>query len=237
MSNTKEKLNIICFSNQLWDFPNWTNKRHVMSRMAKLGHNVLFVDPPINTGFVFYRQIQRGLWPVKRIFSQLKKDPTGALVYTPLNLITQTDITSKLHAKRIRNLARKRFSNDHKTVVWIYHMEIPGLENYLEILNYDLLVYDCVDHYEAFPQYDTKEKKSVVRAREKYLAEKADLIFASAPGLVDKLRSYNKNVHFTPNVGDYEKFKNSSKLADQLPEDLASIKETADRFYGGFGRV
>lgn len=231
-----QKYNIICLSNQLWDFPNWTNKRHVMSRLAKLGHKVLFVDPPINTGTVFFRQIQRGLWSFSRFLTQQKKDPSGALVYTPLNIVADSNFTSGLHTKRINKLSKKFFDPRLKTILWVYHVQIANLEKYLDTIKRDLLIYDCVDNYEGFPSdnsfYSAVVPKSKVVAQERLLAEKANLVFATAPGLVEKLKKYNPNVFFTPNVGDYKKFKDLSAYKANLPEDIKNIKRPRVGFTG-----
>ena len=227
-----KKYNIICLSNQLWDFPNWTNKRHVMSRLAKLGHNVIFVDPPINFGRVFYRQVARGHWNLFRVLTQTKKDPCGALIYTPINLIPIKSITAKLHSAKIKKLARKHFDSKRRTLLWIYHMEISYLATYLRALDRDLLIYDCVDNYEAFPKYDTEEKKATVRQKEKYLTSKSGVVFATAPGLVDKLKQYNENVHFTPNVGDFKKFYNIKKKNLEIPPELEQIPHPRVGFAG-----
>ncbi|EKE00365.1 MAG: glycosyl transferase, group 1 [uncultured bacterium] len=236
MINSDQKLNIICLSNQLWDFPSWTNKRHVMSRLAKLGHNVLYVDPPINTGNVFLAQIKRKLWDASRLFTQVKKDSSGAFVYTPLNIVPFSQITSQLHIKHINSLAKKHFDPQCKTVLWVYHVQLLQLASYLKKVKYDFLVYDCVDNYEGFPSnsafYATSIGKENIVAQEKMLAEKANVVFATAPGLVEKLKTYNANTLFMPNVGDYEKFSKVDELKNLIPEDLANIKRPRVGFAG-----
>ncbi len=236
---SEDKYNIICLSNQLWDFPNWTNKRQVMHRLAKQGHNVLFVDPPINLGRVFVRQILRGKWPPKRIISQVKKDPCGAVIYTPVNVFPLDSVTSKMHARRISKLAHKIFwgkkatnSEGRKTILWVYHVEIAHISNYVLGIPHDLLIYDCVDNYEGFPRNNTPEKREKIRNKEKYLATKANIVFATAPGLVDKLKQYNQNVHFTPNVGDFKKFFDVKTRIENLPQDLERIPRPRVGFTG-----
>ncbi|HSX39794.1 MAG TPA: glycosyltransferase [Candidatus Saccharimonadales bacterium] len=231
MASKNDKYNIICLSNQLWDFPNWTNKRHIMLRLAKKGQNVLFVDPPINAGNVFFRQIKRGLWSLKRLLTQQKMD-SGLRVYTPVNLLPFSGITSKMHVNRIKKLAAKNFDPKLKTLLWVYHVEIPNLPEYINDLKYDFLIYDCVDNYEGFPAYDTPQKKEKIRTIEKYLAQKANVVFATAPGLIEKLKNYNNHVYFTPNVGDYEKFKDAKSLFSQIPEDLLKIPRPRVGFTG-----
>ncbi|MFC1722209.1 glycosyltransferase [Patescibacteria group bacterium] len=226
-SNRSAKYNVICLSNQLWDFPNWTNKRHVMYRLSKKGHNVVFVDPPINTGRVLFRQFQRGLWNVKRLFLQYVIDKSGVLVFTPLNTVPFPKITVPFHIRKIKKLAKKQFVPARKTVLWIYHVQIAGLEQYLKELDYDILVYDCVDNYDAFPQessfYATNVYKKALLKQEKMLAERSDIVFASAPGLVEKMKQFNKNVFYAPNVGDFKRFKNVKSYKYKIPQELSSI--------------
>src|SRR3989344_2963914 len=99
MQHQGEKYNIICLSNQLWDYPLWTNKRHVMTRLAKLGNTVLFVDPPVNFGMVFLRQVLRGFWGIGRFLTETYKDSeSGATVFTPLNfMFTPLSILNTLY--------------------------------------------------------------------------------------------------------------------------------------------
>jgi hypothetical protein len=228
----QEKLNIICLSNQLWDFENWTNKRHVMSRLGKEGHRVLFVDPPINVGRVFFHQIRRGNWSLRRLVTQEKIDGDSRVwVYTPLNILPFSWITSLFHVLWLRLLTR-RLDPKRKTVLWVYNMEIPHLKRYVRGLKHNLLVYDCVDNYAGFPRYNTPKKKLKIQKIENYLAKAADLVFASAPGLYRKHKIANRNTHFTPNVGDYDKFKDTKKHKFKIPADLKEIPEPRVGFIG-----
>lgn len=228
MTLYEEKYNIICLSNQLWDFPNWTNKRHVMYRMAERGNNVLFVDPPLNTGRVFSKQVKKGNWGPLRLLTQKKKDKSGVIVYTPLNTIPFSETTAGWHIKRINKLAKKHLDPNLKTILWVYHVQLQHLKDYTDSIEHDFLVYDCVDNYEGFPEnssfYSTTVPKKQVIEQERELTEKADVVFATAPGLVDKLKIFSKSVHFTPNVGDYERFKVVPLIpSDKIPEEIRNI--------------
>ena len=163
-----------------------------MSRLADQDHNVLFVDPPINTGRVLWRQIQKGFWGIRRLLTQVVKDSTGAVIYTPLNILISQNLTSSMHIERIKSLMNKNFDNDLKTVLWVYHVQIPFLEKYVNNLPHDILVYDCVDNYLGFPDnsnfYSAIVPRSKVVEQEEFLAKNADIVFATAPGLVEKLK-------------------------------------------------
>ena len=221
----QQRYNIICLSNQLWDTTSPTNKHHVMYRLAKLGHNVLFVDPPINTGRVFIKQWQYGWWSAKRLLTQTKVDESGILVYTPLNVVPVSHITSLLHISKINALAKKHLDPNLKTILWVYHVQIASLQNYLAKINHDILIYDCVDNYETFAPGNKLYGTSAgnVAAQEELLARTADLVFTVTPMLVEKLSKYNPKVYWTPNAGDFELFKDSKKYKFQLPKDVEGI--------------
>ncbi len=239
MTKNDQKYNVICLSNQLWDFPLWTNKRHVMSRLPELGHSVLFVDPPINTGRLFLRHVLQGKWSLGRFITKRKKTEDGVMVFSPLNSHPFEKKSSAEHAKSIDKIASKNFSvgkttpeNEKKTILWVYHVEMPGLENYLKYIKHDFLIYDCVDNYEGFPKYDTSEKKKKIYEQEKLLASRANIVFATTPGLTEKLKKYNPSVFFTPNVGDYERFFDIKNKGFEIPEDIKDIEKPIVAFTG-----
>ncbi|HAI63118.1 TPA: hypothetical protein DCL89_02720 [candidate division WWE3 bacterium] len=231
MHQQGEKYNIICLSNQLWDYPLWTNKKHVMTRLEKMGHNVLFVNPPINTGRLFMRQVLQGKWSLPRLLT--KKQRTGnVVVYSPLDFSPAHEKHAEMHGKAIQKATQNFFNPDRSTVLWVYHVEIAGLESYLKYIEHDFLVYDCVDNYAGFPKYSSPEKKEAINKKEQALAMRANVVFSTAPGLVDKLKKFNSNVYFTPNVGDYPKFAGIKESVKVFPDDIKSIPHPIVGFYG-----
>lgn len=251
-----QKYNIIIFSNQFFDQPLKTNKWHVATRLASLGHNVIFVDPP--TRFKTLKNFFVGKLSFRRILSGVKKEKGNLIVYTPMNLFSFKPfslINCAYHSKKVNKLIAN--FDSVPVIAWIYHFDFPDLPDFLETMNYDLLVYDVVDEYTAFPEYSLGVRlnegivamiqklddllkirinqkgifgKDWVVEREKWLAETCDLIFASAPALVLKfkkiltaLQKDSGKVYYVPNSGDYIRFKDSKKLSDQIPKDMAAI--------------
>jgi glycosyltransferase involved in cell wall biosynthesis len=230
MITKPQKVNVICLSNQIWTYPLWTNKKHVMSRLSKMGDNVLFVDPPITTGRLFFRQLLKRQWSIMRLLTRVMHE--GNLhVYSPLDYLPSRAKLAKKHALYINNLASKYFDKNAKTILWVYHVEIEGLENYLQYVKHDFLVYDCVDNYAGFPKYNSPDKKEKIIRTEKMLATRANIVFTTAPGLWDRLKKYNANTFYTPNVGDFEKFKDTLKIK-KLPKDLEKIPSPRIGFTG-----
>lgn len=228
---TKPLYNIICLSNQLWDWPLWTNKKHIMKRAADLGHNVIFVDPPINTGRMFFKQLFANKWPLKRLLSGVSRDG-NITIFSALDFLPLHKYLARGHATRLNKLALNTLDSSRKTILWVYHVEIPGVAHYITKVKHDFFVYDCVDNYAGFPKYDTQEKKDAVNQQEQYVAKTADLVFASAPGLVDKMKKFNDKTFYTPNVGDFEKFKDVRSFKGSLPADIANIPHPIIGFTG-----
>jgi glycosyltransferase involved in cell wall biosynthesis len=231
-ARTKTKLNIVCLSNQSWDLENWTNNKHVMTRLASAGHSVLFVNPPQRFIGVLWKYVKQGIWKLPRLLLQAKKDPTGARIFSPSIVFSSTRFTALVHVLKIVLLGKFFFAKDRKKVLWVYNVELPHLKTYLKLIPHDILVYDCVDNYIALPIYDSPEKKKVVQNAEQFLTESADVIFATSPGLADKLQRHNTNVVFAPNAGDYSRFKNAKKSKYKLPENIAAIPSPRVGFVG-----
>jgi len=207
-------MEIIFLSNQLYDFPLKTNKWQVSTRVAERGHQVLFVDPPIRFR-KFVKQIFQGRWSLRRILTFIYHPQGNLTVYTPVGVLPKLgpfgrnfgngllNLNRRLHLWRIKRLLAASSS----PVLWVYHVEMDGLEDYIATIPHDLLIYDCVDNYPAFPRYRDKPKlKDWIVRREEWLARKADLIFTTAPGLQEKLSRFNKNTFYIGNAGDYVRF-------------------------------
>jgi len=228
----ESKFNVICFSNQLWDYPNWTNKRQVMYRLGEQGHKVIFVDPTINFGKVLLTQFKKGFFNLIRLIKGYKIEE-NVLVYTPIRFLPLEKFYANFFSNKINELAQKHLDPNNKTVMWVYDVELVELEVYLENVKRDFLLYDCVDYYAGFPRYQTKEAKEKILSVEKNLAQLADIVFATAPGLVERLKKYNSKTFYTPNVGDFELFHNCiENYKNQIPDKLKDIKRPIIGYIG-----
>jgi glycosyltransferase involved in cell wall biosynthesis len=194
---------VIFLSNQLFDYPLKTNKWQVATRMAKRGHQVLFIDPPIRFR-KFLKQVFQRRWSLGRILTFTHHPQENLIVYTPVGCLPKklSALSRRLHIRNIKGI-----ENSAKRILWVYHVEMEGLKDYIAAIPHELLIYDCVDNYPAFPRYHGKSKlKNWIIKREEWLARKANLIFTSAPGLQTKLSKFNKNTFYVGNAGDYFRF-------------------------------
>jgi hypothetical protein len=239
---------VIILSNQQFDSKLKTNKWQVANQMAKKGHYVIFVDPPLR--FKALKNITKMI--------DYKKD--NLVVYKPINLLNFkpfSALNTFVHLNVINNLVNKFKQHNEKKILYIYHFDFPDLRDFFKSFKHDVSVYDCVDIYSEFPEYAIGVKvnpsfvsfiqkiddyfkvkfnqnglnlKSWVDAQEEWLCKNVDLVFASAPGIVSHLNKWRKNVEYLPNAVDFEKFDHAVK--DQEPNDIKNIPHPRIGFSG-----
>jgi len=97
-----------------------------------------------------------------------------------------------------------------RPVLWSY---VPQAELLLDALQPSLTIYHCVDDISAHERIDTDS----FRAAERRFAARADLVLASAPELVRRMREYSDNVLEAPNVADTALFATALQDGPQDP--------------------
>lgn len=230
---------ILCLSSQRWDDPMWTNKQHIMSRLAK-EHRVLYVDfgQRSAAGYVLdrARRSPRDLLSPGRLMTDgvVQRGEglyvAGSWVPLPLQLFpmgTRIGDAAWFDAKlwMLRRFLKRE--NIVDPIVWVYH---PGFGDAVEQLPRKLLVYDCVDEYSAFPNY--KGKRWIIE-REERLCRKADLVFTTAKTLYASKSPYNPgNTHLVHNVGDADHFKKAMDPALEIPAAIAKLPKPVFGFVG-----
>ncbi|MEZ4461137.1 MAG: glycosyltransferase [bacterium] len=217
----------------------WTNKQHIMSRLAK-DHRVIHVDHGLRI-FPQYlwrrlrknpRDILKGpalLWDgVSRrddhLFVADHWAPLIAQIFprgTSIRTLSEYD----LKVLFLKAYLKREGIND--PIVWVYH---PGFAKAVRHLPRKLLVYDCVDNYEAFPNY--KKSAKWVREFEDHLCREADLVFTTSEPLYELRRPLNPdNTYLVHNVGDAEHFGRAMQPG-AVPSDIADIQGPVIGFVG-----
>ncbi|MCW3033792.1 MAG: glycosyltransferase family 1 protein [Solirubrobacterales bacterium] len=192
---------IVCVGFADWETDLWTNQHHLMARLAA-GNRVLFVESlglrrPQLAGRDLRRiarRLRTGLQPPRprdglHVLSPLVVPLHGNAAAEALN----TRLLPALVARAARRLGM------HRPILWSY---VPQAEVLLEALSPSLVVYHCVDDIAAHERIDTAS----FRAAETRFAARADLVLASAPELIRRMRELSPNVLAAPNVADTELF-------------------------------
>lgn len=230
MAKDSKFLDIICFSDAPWDYPLWTNKQHVMSRLSKLGYRVLYVDPQF--GFVgWLKWFIAGRVSFARLFRWLKRESETLWIFAPILLPPRFAICRRindfLRLLGVRALARwLRFE---RLVLWVYH---PDAVYFVGRLDGSMVVYDCVDEYSTFPAYAAPARNREIRYNEERLLKLADVVFTTSKPLFELKREFNSNTYLVQNVGDANHFGKVMLEDTIIPSDIASIKKPVIGYVG-----
>ncbi len=193
-------MDIICFSTCSWDVPNWTNKQHIMSRLAKR-HRVLYVSP-------HPWPLRHGSGILRAVMPNVHETHTGFLLpgsrFRPVRKFS--DMISPAILRRV--MKHVGFS---RPLVWVYRIE--AVEMLDRIGPTGPVLYDCVDPYAAMPDYSGPR---ALRAKEleRRLMARADQTVVTSRALYEDNRDIARRIALVHNVGDYEHF---AKASGSLP--------------------
>lgn len=236
-----EPLTIVCFSSQPWEDGMWTNKQHVMSRVAHQ-HRVVFVNFGAQSPFKFLAKARAVEGESSVTLRDIWRVPAVRRVGPNLQVLDVWCPTWLSFLPRAHRL-RERCDFDHRVdvvgrwlasegindaVLWVYH---PGYGASVARLPHQLIVYDCVDEYSAFPEF--RDAKDWVRERERQLCAKAGVVSCTAPALVEAKRELAPGrTHLVHNVGDAEHFGRALAADTKVPADVATLPHPIIGFVG-----
>jgi glycosyltransferase involved in cell wall biosynthesis len=206
---------VVCVSTADWDAPLWTNKQHLMSRLAERGATVLYLDSlglrAPTAGSSDLRRIGRRLraWrPTARPAAQAGVLRDSPLVIPAHGRAWVRAVNRRLLRGRLRRNERRFGLRD--AVVWAYAP--PALDMY-DPRRHRALVYHCVDDVAAFPGVDA----AAFREGERRLVAAADVCLASSRPLLAHLeRMGARRAVYWPNPAD------TGAFAAAAPADPAS---------------
>jgi len=196
---------VILLATADWDHPFWTNKQHVATALAQLGHRVLYVEsvglrpPRLEAQDVhrLLRRVRRGLRPPRRVAPQI-------WVWSPL-LIPAAHagwkrVLNRLIFKTLLEFWR-RWLCFKRDLLWTYN-PLTGLLLTLHPHRYRQLVYHCVDDLTAQPCMPS----ALIALEEERLCKASDQIFVTSPELLRMRSLYNACIRYDSNVADVDHF-------------------------------
>lgn len=211
MTLAPEAGSVICFSTADWNAPLWTNKQHLMSRLAAQGVPVLYLDS------LGLRAPGLGRADLSRMAGRLRAWRPQAIsvadgLYRDSPLVIPLHRFAPVRAVNRRLLAARFKRNERRlgfrtATVWAY---APPAVDAFRPGRHRGLVYHCVDDVAAFPGID----EASFRDGERRLARAADVCLASSRPLVRHLEELGaRRVQYWPNPADTAAY----RLAAEAP--------------------
>jgi glycosyltransferase involved in cell wall biosynthesis len=203
-----------------------TSKQHIMNRLPYA--DILYFDPPVTR-----------IAPLKdpktkpRLSAYKKtvtvKDGLRVLAMPPvMPFFNKKRWINRYNQKKLAAFVNKKIKEHgfEKPVLWVYTHTAADLVPHIE---HSAVVYHCVDRHNAYPGLINAE---LVDEMERDLCAQANVVFATAEGLYERLQPWCKNIHLIPNGVDFERF-NPDKTAElPKPDDMAGITAPVFGFVG-----
>jgi glycosyltransferase involved in cell wall biosynthesis len=221
---------LVCFSTISWDYL-WQRHQEFMSRFARAGNRVLFVEPI---------GIRMPKWEDRaRILARLRnRTRAGARGVRPVMenvwaldpLVNPLQQFDWIHRRNVAALTAQLQNalaqvGGEKVLAWTY-APTPLAREVIARLRPQLVIYDCVDAYSENP----KGVFAWYAESERALVREADLVLTTSPQLHAQHQPANPHTYYLPAGVHYDQF-----AEDTLPEPAALQNIPPPRlvFFGG----
>jgi len=216
---------IVCLSSQDWERM-WGTMHQTMHRLA-VDNRVLYVEEPVTMLAPLKVPALWRRW--RHLIPRLRAVEPGlwALTLPPLlpfgNMKPWVNrINQRVTAAYVR-WGMRRLGFAGSPIAWAY---LPGSVELLDRLGGRggaaprAIVYHCVDEHSAFPGLLDPE---VVKAYDKALCERADVVIATAESLAASRRPFNPHTYTVLNAAETDLFAQALDPVTLVPADLAAI--------------
>jgi glycosyltransferase involved in cell wall biosynthesis len=190
---------MIVFCHLRWKFV-YQRPQHIISRMAS-EIKILLVEEPIG-------------------YEQENENTANLVVINPHLHILQPKVHN---IESIASVLPKYVKNKHVPIGWFYS---PSFSPLLESLNFETVVFDCMDELSLF-----KGASQQIVDQEKYLVANADIIFTGGKSLYESKQKLHPNVFCFPSSVDRDHF-STIEHTKNIPSDIANIPSPIVGYYG-----
>lgn len=216
---------IVCLSTSPWH-PIPTRKQQVMSRMEDA--DILYFDPPVTViAPLKDKSARRKLTAYRETGERVKEHLTVYALPPVWPFFNRFRWVNRHNQKKIARFVSGIMKKHgfEEPVLWTYS---PTSCDAVDAIAHRALVYDCVDRHSA---YGGLMNPAVVDRMEMELAGKADMVFATAESLCERLKAANPKARFIPNGANYELFVRASE-ALPCPDDMKDLNGPVFGFVG-----
>lgn len=216
-------MDVVCFGQQNWDVC-WTAKQQLLTRLARRGHRVLYLDPILGTSpaavpalyrWVFpeagagAREVEDGLW----VYTHHAAPPIGRRLNARLRRPVTARVAQRLGMRAPVALVLSPYGR------WLSE-GIPAAAR----------VYYAVDEWTAFGGLEAH--REWLRREEEALLRGADVALAVSPRLLQRFKTVQPRSYLLQNAADVDHF-SPQRLAASAPHPaLAALPRPRVGFVG-----
>jgi glycosyltransferase involved in cell wall biosynthesis len=214
---------IVCLSFVTWD-DHWGTPQQIMSRMAKNGNRVLFVDQPISPLSFLTRMRANDV--VGKQFKRWREGQRAAAPNViaasppPILPLRYNRIVNRINAWIMRRWLKKqvKLAGFNDVIFWNFQPCFPKIGDALDPI---YSVYHCVDDFSAIPVWWAGTDDVINREAE--CCRESDVVICTGRKLVASRSAFNPNAHFVPEGADIDLFATAAEESTQVPDDIAAL--------------
>ena len=222
---------VLCISSIDWDFI-WQGHQEIMSRLAAMGHRVLFIEntgvrPPRFSDLPRVRRRIRNWW---RGTNGFRTERPNLYVLSPILLPLPYSRLARWVNRWIlrRSLQRwARAARFSRPIVWTF-LPTPLANDLIREVDPSLTIYYCIDDLAS----SSPEARRITPS-EQQLFRDADLVFVTSEKLRQRAAEFSNNVHFFPFGVSLAAFEQVRQQPASTPGDIASLPRPIVGYVGG----
>lgn len=221
-----ENQDIICIAGVDFE-PLWARTQQLVWRLPA-SNRIVYVETPISILAPFKDSALWYKWKLWREGVRSKKE--NLYLYSPPLLLPFGNrfrfinrLNQRILAASLKGVCRKMQFEEPLLLTYL-----PNTVDMLGMLGEKLRIYDCVDEHSAFQGFDPE----LIRAMEKELIQKSDLVLVTAGPLYEDKSQYTDEIHMLRNAADVEHFMKADRENIDIPEDALHISRPVLGFIG-----
>lgn len=218
-------MHILCFGQQNWDYC-WTAKQQYMTRLARRGHRVLYVDPDLRSP-QSARESARALAPVRTGLGLREFQPNLWILTCPYAGALGWRLNHRRHPAVVAATVRRLGLKDPIALTLLP----PRSSEMFAAVQPAAKLYYPVDEFAAFGRKSEEEIRQIRRVEEDLLRE-VDVALAVSPRLVRRLRQVQPRTYLLENAADTEHFSPEGLDQAEPHPDLAGLPRPRLGFVG-----
>ena len=218
-------MTILCFGQQDWDYC-WTAKQQLMTRLARRGHRILYVNPDLSDGLDGRSQWAAPNWRTRIPGLEEVQDGLHVLTQGSVPAGFGRRVSAKLRLWGIRAACAhlQMFAPVALALrpdrLWLMRAASPAA-----------MAYYAVDEWTGFGGLSEASRQHL-RAREEDLLREVDVALAVSPRLVERFRLIQPNTHHLENGADVEHFSPAALRRAPRHEAVAALPGPRIGFVG-----